>query len=238
MPELVNRHVLALVEGINDKVGLQKLLEYLVRLKYRDTRLDVQVIGSDLSQTKNETAAALNKRVEERIEDYLRGNKIQGDQILEVLQFCDIDGAFLQDSAISQNHSKVNYGVNCIICPSIEAMVDRNHRKRENLITLSTTKMLKLFGSPIPYHVFYFSCNFEDVFFAERNNDCLSKQNFALRLDEEFTQTPEKVLAFFQSPSVFPYHGYDESWTQLLSETKEIKRLSNFNVWIEEIMRG
>lgn len=205
MPDGPGRHVLALVEGINDKVGLQKLLEHLTRLKYNDTRLDVQVIGSDLTQTKNETSSALCKRVEEQIDDYLTRYKIQGDPIVEVLQFCDIDGAFLQDSAISQNHSKVSYGVNCIFCPSIEKMAIRNHHKCENLRFLSATKTLSLFGSTVPYHIFYFSCNFEDVFFAERNNNPLNKQNLALRLDEEFAQDPSSVFVFFHDSEVFSF---------------------------------
>jgi len=236
MPDGLGKHVFALVEGINDKVGLQKLLEHLVRLKYNDTRLDVQVIGFDLTQTKNETPSALCKRVEEQIVDYLTSYKIQGDPIVEILQLCDIDGAFLQDSAISQNHSKVAYGVNCIICPSIQKMVVRNRYKRENLCSLSVTKTLNIFGVAVPYHIFYFSCNFEDVFFAERNNNLLNKQNFALRLDEEFAQDPSRVFARFQNSLVFPFHVYDESWIRLASETKEIRRLSNFNVWIEEII--
>jgi hypothetical protein len=229
--------IIAIVEGSNDEVGLQKLLEFIVREKYRDTSIKVQVMGYDLTQIPLEQNQSIADLVSAKVTDYMEANKLSFLEVPEIIEICDIDGAFLKDEALVPNHSRIFYGENCVYCPRVEEIIARNKTKRDNLQVLVKTKELGIGAKKIPYSIYFFSCNFEDVFSSKRNNDSPAKRHVALELDEKFTKDPKANLAIFRDQKLFPFSDFDTSWASVGGEHERILRLSNFNLWFLDVIR-
>jgi hypothetical protein len=224
--------VIAIVEGANDQVGLTQLLSHFAKLKYANPDLQFEVIGTDLTQYKTVLPEDITQIVQEGVEDFLNRYRLEPGSLVEVLQICDIDGAFLETSRLSSlpSHS-IHYDETLITCVCPEEIKLRNERKREHLAVLSGLSSIVIAGKTVPYSIYYFSCSAEDVFFSRKNNSKGAKKHLALILDKEFATDPEKTIGRFRDPLLFPFDDYRKSWTVLQNETTCIKRLSNLNLW-------
>jgi hypothetical protein len=225
------KFIVALVEGPNDKVGLTKLLEYLVSLKYHDRTVQISVVGTDLLQ---QTSGNVTQEVKNQVMGFLNSQKLGLENLVEVIEICDVDGVYLSDDLLQIHPGSIRYQNGAILCANKDMIRARNERKRQNIDTLLGRDHLDFLNKNIPFSLFYFSCNFEDVFFGSRNTKLLDKGHYALKLDLEFTT--DSTLFFRQHfrKSVFPFSDYQNSWQVLRNETQRIPRWSNLNTWMPE----
>ena len=78
-----------------------------------------------------------------------------------------MDGAYIPDDHILAEMTKKNYYTNeTIETCNHDIMIERNHQKQEILNKM--VSLPKVWGS-IPYSVYYFSCNLDDVLHNKAN---------------------------------------------------------------------
>jgi hypothetical protein len=220
-------------KGPNDQVGLTKPLEYLVRLKYPDRSIQISVVGTDLLQ---KTSGNITQEVKDQVMGYLVSRKLSLENLVEVIEICDVDGVYLSDDLLQMKPGPICYQNTKILCADKDMIKERNARKRQNIDELLGRKSLDYSTKSVPFSLFYFSCNFEDVFFGSRNTKRQDKGHYALKLDQEFTT--DSTLFFQQhfTKAIFPFLDYQNSWAALKKETRRIPRWSNLNTWMPEQM--
>jgi hypothetical protein len=227
--------IVALVEGPNDQVGLTKLLEYLVRRRYSDREIKLAVVGTDLLQHEPPIGVTgILQLVIDQVQNFLSLNKLAPENLVEVIEIADVDGVYLADALLQPQLGPICYQDHAILCSDVEKIKKRNALKRTNIASLIKEHYLALGSKPLPYSLYYFSCNFEDVFFGARNNDKLTKHHFALTLDKEFMRDPASFFEKHFTKDIFPFDAYGPSWDALGRETTRIPRWSNLNTWMPE----
>lgn len=148
-----------------------------------------------------------------------------------IILVIDIDGIYLNDSAVLEDSSieHIIYNESTIICKNRDALLKRNARKRDNIAYL--LKYVNYLMN-VPFKLYFYSCNSEHVLFNELNCSEARKDelsHIAMKYDDNlFWETvcnKEVVLSEY----------YDESWTKLMLIEDKIPRATNLNVLLSEI---
>jgi hypothetical protein len=228
--------IIALVEGPNDEVGLTQLLRYWVKQRYNDREVKLAVVGTDLLQHERPAGPlGMLELVYGQVESFLSKNKLDWENLVEVIEICDVDGVYLNDGLLQNQLGSIEYREHSIFCADTDYIKNRNARKRANIDELLAHHELQKGNHHLPFSLYYFSCNFEHVFFNSRNNTRQTKRHLALQLDEEFSQNPSHFFEIHFTEDVFPFSTYQESWDALRKETTRIPRCSNLNVWLPSV---
>jgi hypothetical protein len=231
-----NKIIMVLVEGQNDLTSLTQCLGYLVKKRYSDREVRLAVVGTDLLQHEApEGEHGALELVYGQVEAFLSQNKLDWENLVEVIEICDVDGVYLADGLLQAQAGSIVYQDRTVLCADVDYIKDRNARKRKNIDSLLADHFLYHAQRAIPFGLYYFSCNCEDVFFAERNNTPAHKRHLALKLDDDFLKDSAAFFQTYFTKAVFPFSTYQESWDALRNETTRIPRWSNLNVWLPSV---
>ena len=157
--------------------------------------------------------------------------------LLRVIQFVDMDGAYVSDDMIvyDESCSKTKYGEK-IYTDDVDKIIERNQRKRANLDYLTNLTEIKVSSKKIPYEVYYSSVNLEHVI---SDISCFegSKNNNAKEFCQDQAATTEGFNRFFNG--ILPKTtdiSYDTSWEFIKQNDNSLKRFSNIGLLIRQLL--
>lgn len=171
--------------------------------------------------------------------------------VCEVIHLVDIDGAYLKDCKIQscedQNKKLPYYDdeSNVILAKDRDDIIDRNQRKRENLVRLINTKKLRITmekdaneSKEKPYRVFYFSRDIDHVLYGKANNVYLNKGRDAENFAKKYYGEPLKMAKYFiELECASPMTDYKGSWEWLMSDQDTLSPRTNINVLIMDLLK-
>ena len=218
------------MEGNNDLKTTFLHIESLIEENGQDIFTTPKVITYDITnEAKNERFKYINRTnikglINKKIIVALRSNGFLIQDLLETILIIDIDGVYIDNDLIieNQNIKQISYSVNGIECEYKNGIIERNNRKKDNILfLLEYTK----FAFKKPLTVYYYSCNLEHVLYNKFNcsqseKDCLAKQSVEM--------TDEAFWSIVCSNSLSD--DYYDSWSKLIEIKYEIPRATNLNV--------
>ena len=184
--------------------------------------------------------------VRKLVEYYLKDHGHTWSQLGNIIQICDLDGAFAPDDCVREYPSTEGtlYSTTDIITANRDALIADRTTKRNGVDAL-----LKLDGYRkktggatliVPYRLFYVSRNLEHAFRGRIDNmDAKHKQSGAARLADRFTRDPDLFSTTLQS--LRRIHGnpvtWTESWQYAMRDLHSLERGSNL-AFVEPYLAG
>lgn len=219
--------ILFVVEGITEKIALGLALSSL--LTSRDVQF--QITDGDLTTKNTVSQSTIKKALGKVVKDFIRP-VYEPIDILEVVHLVDIDGAFIDDSAVKQHYPASDCGTlyteNFIYTNNVASICARNAKKRAilNLLVSTSTTF-----ENIPYRVYFFSCNLDHVLHADGN---LSRADKVVKAEEfraRYAANLDGFIEFIKNPDFAVSGDYLVTWSYIKQNNNSLKRHSNFHVF-------
>lgn len=170
--------------------------------------------------------------------------------VCEVIHLVDIDGVYLDDNRIitgeKQDIDRPYYDVenNIIIAKERSNVIDRNHRKRENLAKLINTKRLRITiekganeSREKPYSVFFFSKDLDHVLYGKANNAKYRKVDDAREFARNYSSDPLLMAKYFlEHQHAAPTEKYIDSWRWLMDDHDSLIPRTNINILVSKLL--
>lgn len=246
MPRPKKKVILIIVEGKSDKSALERPIQGLLEGNEHRIEACFLVAKTDVtSDSRNNPSNILNKINQWYFEPFFSANEhYYPKDIIEVVQICDLDGTFIPDEnchAYTPEHSTAEgfvYAPPCIYGPTSEIIIDRNHRKADNIRFLLAQTTIKVKSKTVPYSVYFFSSNIDHYLHDHLNLDARAKNNQAESFADKCTEDPDYfVKRICRHSQALKNMSYQESWDFIMSDCNSIKRHTNFNIYIEALIK-
>ena len=243
------RIVIVLVEGRSDREALQNIISALFDECYNGL-FNVEFIEEreDITSKKGIIPRCIEQWISnDYIVPFLNRNYLSPDDVQQVIQLTDLDGAYIDENLIVEDLSLQNtqYNSNGIVAKSRNDIAKRNANKRKNLDYLVQCDKFKLYSNgqvkEIPYKVFYFASNLDHFLYGIANLDDVKKVSNAVAFAQETSPSDfEKMVSdggAFED-YVARNQSYLDSWEHIRQSTNSLGRFSNINILINEILSG
>lgn len=218
--------ILFIVEGISDKNSLALILSRLIR----NENIQFHVVGGDITSNRYTDNYNCINKVNDEICKFLKVTRFRKSDLLKVVHLVDMDGAYIDPSAIKYgNVDRFKYSSDCITFSNIDEVKIRNERKARVLDKLSTTMKI----CKIDYCMYYFSCNLEHVLHNEHNLDDELKYEYSDRFIESFDGKEKEFIEFLRN-SEFTLEGdYKYTWNYIKEDLNSLNRYCNLHLFFE-----
>lgn len=221
--------LLFIVEGSTDKVSLEPAIYKLVS----NQEVEFYITNGDtLSDTSVKVDIAT--RIKQVVNDFLFRNKFQSNDICEIVQIVDLDGAFSPNSVVSNgNVEKTEYYDNKIICKYKQMFIKTKSYKMSNLLHLIALTEIKISNKvKVPYSLYYMSCNLEHTLHNKPNCTIKEKIEYSKVFAKKYND-PIKFEQLFNSIEIKIEGTYKETREYVQQGTNSLKRGSNFWICID-----
>lgn len=212
--------VLIFVEGRFDKLALEGILKENLKTHYREVHFTV-ADGDVLTHINFLEALSNNIRLS------LAENKFSVDDLIGIIQLCDMDGCYIDNNHIIEDTSirTTIYNDDHIECPDRESMIARNSYKRAAINLLSKTNHIDIDGKSISYELYFFSCNLEHALGGTRNATVNQKREFARALSAQYDGRESE---FVNHPSIRnQYVDEPSSWDMIKKDFNSLLQSTN-----------
>lgn len=218
--------VLFLVEGVSDKLALEKIFQKI----YSNGRsLTFKFLNGDITSDPESDPDNIVARVERIVTDFKQEYKLEDNDFFSIAQIFDVDGAYIPDELIIEEKDKHYwYTLNNIISNDRRTVIERNQRKRANMDKLTSQK--SILG--ISYECFFMSCNLDHVLYDEQNMNDDEKTIYAMEFAKAFRDKEMKFPEFMDKvASKGNGKSISESWRFLKCDKHSLERNSNLNLY-------
>lgn len=223
--------ILFIVEGITDKesleLGLQDVLE-------RDNTVVFEIAQGDITANWHSNPKNIKRKLADLVKDGGK-RKFLARDYREVIHIIDTDGAFIPEENIieDENYRSFHYTEEGIFNKDPERVKQRNRQKQSLVdLLLSTDRVCQ----NIPYRLFYFSCNLEHVLHNEINTDDRNKRSYAEKFQDRYAEHPEEFVRFLCESDFSVKGSYEQSWGFIKTQNNSLKRYTNLNIFLKEIL--
>lgn len=221
--------VLFIVEGCSDKTALERIFRKI----YNSNReIEFRVTNGDITSDKNVTTDNVCEKINELVLEFLHVSKLNKNGIYQIIQILDMDGVFVDDSAIHKGQtSEIEYTTTTMACNNPDKIRVRNARKSAIINFLLTQKEV----ASRPYEMYFMSCNLDHALYNEQNLDPDKKQEYADLFYEKFIDKERVFIDFLKSdvangvPDSFP-----ESWKYIKKDLHSLERHSNLHIYFTQ----
>lgn len=230
--------ILLIVEGASDRTYLLPLKKYIY--KETDKKLEFKITNGDILTDIKTSSLNVNKRLKEMVNQYLTGYKYQFDDLYYIVHVIDLDGTFINDSAIRTNSDlkdgEVMYYRDRIECNYINNISIRNYKKSQLVVKLSNLSYLKLSEKiSIPYKLLYFSTNIDDYFFGEQNLSKEEKINQSDEIYDKYKDNPILLKTYIENNNNVD-GDFKETWLYARKGLNSLSRCTNFDKFFSDII--
>lgn len=220
--------VLFIVEGASDKQALSNILRKL----YKNSReIKFEITNGDVTSNPDTSVDQVEQEVKKIVTTYITDNKLRKNDLFQVIQIFDMDGAYIPDSAIIRGKTgKFMYTPTNISCLTPQDAISRNEHKRSLMNKLLSLSEI----NGISYEKYFMSCNLDHVLYDEQNLDADDKLNQAYEFQSLF-QGQEQLFSTF----LMKYAGenipddLDESWKFIKEDLHSLERHTNLHLYFK-----
>ena len=202
--------------------------------------------GGDITTSSFVTPSNIETKITRRfVMPATRKDGIYPKKIAKIIHIVDLDGAYIPNGNIMpysferQGYEKVFYddekGV--IETADVEAIIDRNDRKRQNLehlLNLPESK-IKIKSKSIPYEIYFFSSNLDHFINKDANLERDKKRRANEFIRNYGLETETFVKYFFEDKCSIGKMGYEESWRYIKNDSNSVKRYTNIDCLIRSL---
>lgn len=239
--------ILFIVEGPSDQAALERPIQKLLQDHGSNIEATFLVAEQDVtSDIRNNPDNIVEKINRFYFEPFFSQNEFYYPKdVIQVVQICDLDGTFIPDEycrAYDETHTAEDgfvYDPPYIYGSTAENVIERNHRKAENIRFLLTQPTIKVKTKTIPYSVYFFSSNIDHYLHDKYNLTGREK----IQLAEAFADKCDDDIDFFitrlcKHCQALHEMSLEESWNFVMGENnlQSIKRHTNFNVFLEWLL--
>lgn len=225
---MAKKITLVIVEGPSDAFSFENILNLMAK---KDNEIEFEIANEDITSSNYISPTNVRSKITELIKK--GGRKYKPSDYKEIIHIIDLDGIYLDNDRINQAEvDKFLYYRDKIEADSREKVIKRNEKKRKIVDTLlQTTKVYNI----IPYRVFYFSCNLEDVLHNIINVDSNDKITYANEFEDKYYDNLVEFTNFMCNSDFSSRESYLDSWKEIKKITDCIPSKTNFNLYIEEL---
>ena len=221
--------ILFIVEGISDELALEGSLRNI----YKPNEIKFCIVRSDITTKIGVNKNNIKNKITELIKNELERAPYVKKDILKIIHFTDMDGAYIDKSAIVEdlNCVKFTYSETNICACSKDKVIERNFKKSENLDALST--MTKVYSN-LSYSLYYFSCDQEHVLHNLMNVETKDKERLAEEFNDRYEDNFEGFKNFITSNEIKVDGNHRETWEFIKKDNNSLKRYSNLHLLLED----
>lgn len=220
--------VLFIVEGITDEVSLALGFSELMN----SDEVRFELTRGDITTRDNIRVDTVAKEIGNIVNGF-RGRIYKKSDIKRVIHLVDTDGCFINDSNVVEKDTDINYLEDVIECRNPDQIRQRNKNKTEILNKM--IKIQKVCGE-IDYSVYFMSCNLEHVLHNNANMTNEQKNNAADSFRANYDGKVEEFSKFFLNEKIAARGDYKESWNYVKEGNNSLKRCTNLNLLIEDVL--
>lgn len=229
--------IILIVEGVSD--------EYVLSLfnKVYEQKFNFKIVHSDITSDKDINSKNIIKKVESLYEEELAEArkiiKIKKKDILGIILITDLDGAFIDDSMVKYDETKVNidYKDTGIYTNDIKKVKNRNYHKRENIFKLTSCSKI----NKKPFRILYNSVNLEKLCFDKVVEEDVEKEDLSHAFYSKYRENPHLFLEFLNGfeikenisgsevkENISGFEKYKLSWEYIFNDgLKSLQRGTN-----------
>lgn len=224
----VNKVILFLVEGETDRKSLALAFAKLI-----GNRAQFFVIRTDITSDKDTTTNNIESLIVERVSHFLSEKSyLSCSDIKMVVQITDTDGTFVEGDKVcfDSDRDKIHYSDECMYTNKVEATIQRNQRKSENIKYLCNLEKINVDDVDIPYRVYFMSCNLEHVLHNLPNVETQEeKETLATAFRKSVDKDTNKLRDILFAPGIDCSGEYEDSWGFIQRGLNSLKRKSNLS---------
>ena len=227
------KFILFIVEGKNDRIAIEAMLHTEYFANYREKyKVEFIQTNGDLTTDKAVNEKNVQEKLNKLLLDFRRNgvpfSNIKPQDIQEIVQVVDLDGAFVQRADIIQGKTdKFFYTEESIITSNVDGAWGRNRKKVAILNKLIDVNRI----GNVPYSIYFVSCNMDHVVFDKRNLEPYEKSNGVRRFQKECADKPRVLEESIFKEGVGTNKTFLESWVEIKEERKSLQRHTNFNLY-------
>lgn len=237
--------VLFIVEGRSDMAALERPIQNLLEGNEQGIEATFLIAECDVTSDRRNTPTNIEQKINRfYFEPFFSANDFcYPKDVLEVVHIVDLDGTFIPEEncrAFDAEHFAADgfvYDPPCVYGETSEAVIVRNRQKAANIKHLLTLDTIKVDSKTCPYSVFFFSSNIDHYLHDKLNLSGREKiakaESFADRCDKD----PEWfVRRICQHSHALKGMTHEESWAYIMDGTNSVKRHTNFNLYLENLL--
>lgn len=230
------KFILFIVEGDNDKREIDTILHTNYFSGFLNTYEPIiWPTNGDITAAAGVSVRNIQNKLNNILLDFRKrgvpwGN-IKPNDIHEIVQIVDLDGAFISpDNILLGEENVFEYHDDYILTSNIDGAVGRNRKKAEILNKLVGIDKI----GDVSYSVYFVSCNMDHVLFGNRS---LSRQEkgrlsreFQLKCEENQNMLTETLF----NPNIAANGSYYDSWYEIQEDTLSLQRYTNLNLFFSD----
>lgn len=219
--------LLFIVEGMTEQTAFSGIFKNI----FKDTGIVFRVMSGDITTSIDRRSNIVNE-MNDQIKNEMKRYGYRKEDMLKVFHIIDTDGAFIpDDSVICHPKDTVEYTEEQILCPDIDRILSRNHRKRQSVLILKSKSII----GGIPYRILYMSRNMEHVLHNEGGNLSQDEKiDLADEFSDRFSEDSEGFKTFIRSSDFAVLDDYQATWKYIMIDRHSLKRHSNLHLILEE----
>lgn len=237
---------LFLVEGVSDRNALEvpfgQLLEDIdpdIVLEFAMLMQDDGSFGGDITSKNGIHPDNIERFIDEiMVSPLLKRTGLYPKDIVEIIHFVDMDGAYIDDNLVvtdGGNEDKPVYYPDIIVMANPDHVKERNLCKSANLDVLTSLSSIKIGSKKIKYSVYYFSSNLDHFLYRDANSDEHGKVRRAAEFSMKHETSGSLERFFEENETVTTDMTYGESWDFIKSGENSLKRHTNVNLLIKRL---
>lgn len=227
-PRVKKQTVLVIFEGITDQDALGQIFD-----EYFSTQnVRVALTHGDITARDSINPSNIRATVGDIVRGFLKRSKLKAEDLAQIIQVADTDGAYIPDSSIieSTNLQRFRYTLSTIEGADKSQIVKRNERKQSNLNELHTMGVIHLKKIDVPYRIYYMSCNLDHVLYDLQNATKEEKSSYAYNFAEQYENNTDNFCKFIRNSSFSVCEDYQSSWDFIKQGNNSLCRYSNLGI--------
>lgn len=169
---------------------------------------------------------------------FFRNSGLYPQDVERVVHIVDTDGCFIPDDCIERSEDGAAgyvYTDERLLVPSVEEAIERNARKRENVLRLASLSSIKAGSKSVPYGLYFFSANMDHFLYGEANLRKSLKESMAKEFAEACCMRPSIFFDKVQGDERYCRCDHATSWERIREGTESLRAHSNLGLLIAEL---
>ncbi len=220
--------LLVIVEGSSDETALGYVLSQI----YDKEKVFIHVVHGDITTRNNTNALNIVSKVGDEVKRFMDNNPYKPGDFKGIIHIVDMDGAFIPDDAVAYDAGckECVYSDTWIRTDNVDGIIKRNHQKKEVLLRLVKTGIIRT----IPYKIYYMSCNMDHVLYDKPNSSDEEKENDSYEFAARYKDDIGGFLRFMCESDFSVDRDYKDSWDFIKEGLHSLERHSNLCICLKE----